>query len=99
MREKHRDRRTQEHASGGAAKDKLAKARMTIGPHHQEIGIAQRQMRLKHGGDIAARGVDFVKNNVDAMTCQMLRKLSSRTPAGKHFLRGAGHPTAGTGLF
>lgn len=34
MREKHRDRRTQEHASCRAAEDKLAKTRMTISTHH-----------------------------------------------------------------
>jgi len=28
-----------QHVAGGAAKDRLAKTRMAVGPHHQHVGV------------------------------------------------------------
>ena len=64
-----------EHALGGASKDELPYPGVAVRAHDQKIGIAICHMGFKYLPNLATFGIDFIEDDVDAVSGKMLRQL------------------------
>ena len=64
-----------EHALGGSAEDELPYPGVAVRAHNQKIGIAICDMGFKYLTNPATFGIDFIEDDVDAVSGKMLRQL------------------------
>ena len=75
MGQEQRHGRPREHALRGSAKNEFPYPGMPVRTHDQKIGIAICDMGFKYLTNPATFGIDFIEDDLDAVSGEMLRQL------------------------